>query len=216
MAVFSIAVYNAYMARGTDSRLCDQEQPKKLSSTPSDAALTSVRPSVKGEQQGTDLYTSLKANSLRHSSRMPSSSASPMPPYALGSALSFWMWPANARPKADARRLASAHSLQFELQREALGVGGMRGGRWIDAPCSSLNCQGRPSLDICTAALLPLTHHIVLETRSNSFSPPLLMPPWMLPTCSPPPSTTTSPPPPTSAPDPLLNSVSPPPPSELC
>lgn len=55
-----------------------------------------------------DLYTSLKPNSLRHSSRMASSSASPMPPYALGSALSLLTWPASAPPKAAARRLASA------------------------------------------------------------------------------------------------------------
>lgn len=81
---------------------------------------------------------------------MPSSSASPMPPYALGSALSLLMWPANARPKADARRLASVHSLQFELREGkawGVGVGGIRVDDGLKPPApdhTALNSQGTP------------------------------------------------------------------------
>ena len=101
-----------------------------LSCFPARLQILMSQGSVKGgEQQGVgDLYTSLKANSLRHSSRMPSSSASPMPPYALGSALSLLMWPASARPNADARRLASAQGVH--LQFGGRGGGGM-GGRGV-------------------------------------------------------------------------------------
>lgn len=64
------------------------------------------------------LYTSLKPNSRRHSSRMFSSSATPMPPYELGSLLSLLTCPAKALPNAPALLLASAASAEGFCQQQ--------------------------------------------------------------------------------------------------